>query len=30
MWAGVVLSLVYRAIFYFLTRWFLKNKLNLA
>ena len=30
MWAGAVLSLVYSAIFYFLTRWFLKNKLNLA
>ena len=30
MWIGAVLSLVYSAIFYFITRYFLKNKLNLA
>lgn len=30
MWAGVALSLLYSALFYFVTRWFLKNKLNLA
>lgn len=30
LWVGVALSLVYSAIFYFVTRWFLKNKLNLA
>ena len=30
MWVGVALSLLYSAIFYFVTRYFLKNKLNLA
>ena len=30
LWVGVALSLVYSAIFYFVTRYFLKNKLNLA
>lgn len=30
MWASVALSLLYSALFYFVTRWFLKNKLNLA
>ena len=30
LWAGVALSLLYSALFYFVTRWFLKNKLNLA
>ena len=30
MWFGIVLSLLYSVIFYFVTRWFLKNKLNLA
>ena len=30
MGAGAVLSLIYCAMFYFVTRWFLKNRLNLA
>ena len=30
MGAGTVLSLIYCAVFYFVTRWFLKNRLNLA
>lgn len=30
MWVGALLSLILSAIFYFVTRYFLKNKLNLA
>ena len=30
MWVGVLLSLLYSALFYFVTRWFLQNKLNLG
>ena len=30
MWAFAGLTLIYSALFYFITRWFLKNKLNLA
>ena len=30
MWVGALLSLLYSALFYFVTRWFLQNKLNLG